>query len=195
MPRCVIATTASFECSKRFGRGQTTARAQGHTRVFLRCCVHCIPREFGLRIRVRCVFARCELMVHGVAVSDFPVRYVARCTEGVCRGKGKVEGTTHVKLDEQGLRTWHIRRCHWNACSRECAIPLSRTPSALAPVRRTAEQSGPQCRGTTEMRGTMHCRGGAGHEGRKHTRIAMRMHHPIKFFNELCVCRDNRRNA
>jgi len=49
-------------------------RAHTHEGLLLsrRCCVHCILREFGMGIGVRCVCTRCELRVHGVAVSGCP---------------------------------------------------------------------------------------------------------------------------
>jgi hypothetical protein len=56
---------------------------------------------------------------------------------------------------------------------------LSRTP-----LLSTAEQ----CKGTTQMPRTTHCTGGAGRGGRRHIRIALRMHPLLKLFNGLCLC-------
>jgi hypothetical protein len=53
---------------------------------------------------------------------------------------------------------------------------------------RTAERSGLLCKGTRQMCRTTHCTGGAGRGGRRHTRIAPRLHHLLKLFNGLCVC-------
>jgi hypothetical protein len=92
-------------------------------------------------IRVCCVFTRCELMVHGPAVSGCPVRCAARCAVGVCRGKGRQGEDNAGRMDAQGQRSRHTRRRHGNPCSTECAPPP--VPQPCAPDRcaqRTAGQ-------------------------------------------------------
>jgi hypothetical protein len=134
-------------------------------------------------LHVCCMFTRCELRVHGVAVSDCPVRCAARCTGGMCRAKRNAEGTGNGAHQRQGRCTHHTRRRHWNPCSSACAAPCP-----APPVLRTAAHSGPQRKGTTQMRRTTHCTGGAGRVRRRRTRIALRLHHLIKLFNGLCLC-------